>query len=430
MTPLGVSDEQGVGDGTTDVRIYKNDIFNIDHGYILSGSDGGSIGDIWFDRNHVHDTALWDSDTNAYHHDGIHCYTGGTQGMHIRNFYIYDNRFDGKIGMHMTGWVFLEGPDAGTACNDSNSNIWIFNNVATASDHATVNPVFGESSGHLFFVHNTVGMPDPTDTGSTCMAVIDGGTFVDNAVGGCNRLVTGSTSPAELDYNAYADCTGSYNCFSMGTRLQWTSIFAKYRSQFPSLDAHSVFAPSAAAGSNAAGVSNDLHTMCSGNLEPLCRDIRGALRPIRMAPDAGAYQQETAAITADRIGNAQLGALQKSVEHVYGKNKAVHSRHRIFGAFRITGTQTATYRRHHGLLKVSYARGRVAAVSTTSLYYVTPGGLGVGADEDTQKLIRSGWRTCGPALVKRRGRRTTALRIVGGRVTALAVSQSRHLACR
>lgn len=427
-------ENNSAGNGT--VHITGNDIYNVDHGWILGGPDGAAMGgDFWFDHNHLHDMANWDNAANGYHHDGIHCYTGGTSGMHIPDLYIYDNTFDGEIGANATAWMFLEGPNAGTACNDSTSNIWIFNNYATSVTHGAANSVLLTSAGHVFYANNTLAMPSPTAKNGndfespSCVGMLAGGTYVNNLIGGCNTLIGGSSS-ATFDHNAYFNCSGSYNCFWVGSTD--TGLFATY--QAAGYEPHSVANLALATPPNGAGVGENLTSMCTGNLTPLCTDITGALRPLRMPPDAGAYQLETAAVTADSIGRVRLGAPRASVEQFYGRRRAVRSKRPIFGVFDVRGVLTATYHEHKGALTVSYTQqGNVAAVTTTSMYYTTDyrtsSGLGVGVTADESKLAKNGWRECGRVLVRRRGGRATAIRTARGHVVALTVSRSQYLFC-
>jgi hypothetical protein len=417
----------GTGDSG---RFYDNEIYNVDHGFTLAGPNGGSVGNVWFYGNHLHDFAIWDSSSNAYHHDGIHCYTNGTTGMTIRNLYAYNNVFDGNIGNNATTWIFMEGTRQHTACSTPSSHMWFFNNVFHSSGPKPASTSMIETNnGVVFTAHNTEIFNSPRDTRGIGLQAPKGSTVVNNVVGGFNKLITfsrGSGSPAQLDYNAYTFCrpgggTGaSHNCFN-GQR-SWARYHATN-------EPHSVArVHSTKVGSNADGVGKNLTSMCKGALVPLCRDIRGALRPRRMGPDAGAFQSETAALTSRGIGSVRIGASQRSVEQFYGKGQPVASRRPIFGAFRVPGARTAKYRRHRGLLKVSYVRGKVTALATTSPFYATVSGLGVGAPAGT--VSRGGWRPCGGSLVWRRGGTATVIKIARRRIVALMVSRSASLLCR
>jgi hypothetical protein len=177
------------------------------------------------------------------------------------------------------------------------------------------------------------------------------------------------------------------------------------------------------------GAGTSLASLCSGALTPLCFDINGALRPLRMPPDAGAYQAETAAIATRAIGRARLGGSQAAVETFYGRRPLLKKRKPLFGVFDVSGSATAVYRRHGGEFDVSYVGGKTVAVSTTSRYYTTIGGFGVGAPAQASRLVASGWRACGRAYVRRRGGVTTSVYLARGLISAVAVAESSILRC-
>lgn len=275
------------------VRVFDNNIYNIDHGWAL-GQNGTACthATAYFNSNHVHDTANWDTTANQYHHDGLHCFTSGTSGvaMHFDNFYIYDNTFDGDWGnKHTTSHIFLEGGSGVTAtpCNDASSNIWIFNNVMTPSAGVIANPILSVSFGTILAANNTIDGIDPTDTSSVCYTPVGGQTFENNAVGGCNQLVSNHAAGdySHVDHNAYAHCLGSLNCFWLNTTD--TSVFATY--QAAGFEPNSVANLSAATGSNTTGVGANLTSSCVGVLAALCVTIDGTARPSAGAWNAGAH---------------------------------------------------------------------------------------------------------------------------------------------
>lgn len=419
--------------GDTDIRVDDNDIYHVDHGFIQSGGD---VGDIWFDHNHVHDFANWDTDDNAYHHDGIHCYTvaGGT-GKHIDNFYVYDNRFDGSVGSNATAWIFDEGAPRGdaydTPCSDATSNFWVFNNFAH-TDVNLPNGVFNLSTGKNYVFHNTlVGNNASAEPNPQIVLAAGGagGQLKNNVLATGNQVP--SFDPATFsggrDYNLYANSGDNWYCGGfLGTFAAWRSCMGD--------DAHSMYRNSAeldaegvpAAGSPVLGAGTSLSALCKGNLIALCSDARGALRPSRMAPDIGAFQRETAAISAAAIGNVRIGSGRRSVELFYGQRPLRPSRAQLLGFLTLKGVTSASYRLHGGRLVVSYVAARVVAAATTSLYYETWQGFGVGAEGH---LPGEGWTVCGKAFVRRRGGLTMAVRLSQRRVAAVAVARSAVVNC-
>ena len=121
-------------------------------------------------------------------------------------------------------------------------------------------------------------------------------------------------------------------------------------------------------------------------------DIDGRPRPLRWPPDAGAAEDDLARARLGRsIGMVGIGFAEANVRKVYGAPARI-LRRRI-GVAR-ENVRIAVYREHGGALQVSYdSTDTVVGLSTTSLYYSTAGGLGVGADATG---IRNGriWNTC------------------------------------
>ncbi len=434
--------------GDSNNRVYNNDIYNVDHGIVPSfGSAGGSAGPFYVYGNHFHDFGNWDTSNNAYHHDGIHCYTvAGGRGQHINDFYIYNNRFDGSIGGNATAWIFIEGAPRhdqyDTPCADSTSNIWVFNNFA-ALDHDLNNGAFGLFSG-INKVYNNTLVGRGTAHGAVCeIGTVDGVAFQNNICTTGNNIVgmskpsSGSFAPGSPDFNVYANGGGNaFVCYD-GTIHFWSfSQFSLFRACVGG-DRHSI-AP-ATAGLDSAGVpqrnspvvgaGTNLNRLCKGNLKPLCFDINGALRPVRMSPDVGAVQVETAAIASRSIGRIRIGDSRAAIERFYGQRRAASSKRAVFGIFDLRHAMAVTYRLHKGLLRVSYLRNKAAAVSTTSRYYTTTGGFGVGSPASSKKLVASGWRPCGPNFLRRRAGIVTAIRVTRGRVVSVALSVPANTLC-
>lgn len=288
--------------GDANIRIYGNDIYNIDHGFAsTAGFAGGSIGPVYFYRNHVHDYANWDTVSAAYHHDGLHCYTYGGQGpAHYAGMYIYDNRFDGATGADMTSHVFIEGgtgPSA-TPCADATSPIFIFNNVLSAStviNNGLMDPASGEPHvyNNTFIGHSTQGGSCYTSNSDASHEV-----FQNNVLTTCDGLMynnaLGIYLPGSPDYNVYAD--GGENAFICGTAYDAFGQFRRWQACVHS-DNHSRTAGTARLtqvgelerGSPARGAGKNLTYLCRGALVPLCFAIDGRRRPRSGPWDAGAY---------------------------------------------------------------------------------------------------------------------------------------------
>lgn len=264
-------DDTGASD--TNVKIYSNNIYNVDHGWSLTGSESGG-GNFWFHDNHVHDMAKWDACAGC-HHDGVHCYSASPTGLTIGNLYFYNNLFDGDPGAKSTSWIFLEANV--NACATGTDHVYVFNNKAANTTNSTSNDEIYAGQGTIFFANNTIAATDSTNVTYTCFQVsgVAGSVYENNAVGGCNQLVHGANNGATFDYNAYANCTGSFNCFWVASTD--TDSFATY--QGAGYEPHSIANLSSSTGSNVTGAGTNLTASCTGNLAPLCTTRLGVARP-------------------------------------------------------------------------------------------------------------------------------------------------------
>jgi hypothetical protein len=296
------------GDGH--VRIYGNRIWRVDHGFISSsGFAGGSIGPIYFYDNWVGDFANWDTTDDAYHHDGVHCYTadGAGTASHYSGLYIYDNRFGGTVGADTTADIFIEGAprhDAyDTPCADAGSRVYIFDNVLTSTDRVTDNAYLSDSAGGGGIYNNTVIGESRTANIGGCSGYGDqppGGrvAFKDNVLTTCDNLINGSAHGDFLagspDYNVYAN--GGINSFFCDGRFYPFADFRRWR-RCVGADRHSRalrYARLAADGAPRRGspvlrAGENLSWLCHGPLVALCRTITGARRPRHGPWEAGAY---------------------------------------------------------------------------------------------------------------------------------------------
>ena len=119
------------------------------------------------------------------------------------------------------------------------------------------------------------------------------------------------------------------------------------------------------------------------------RDIEGDLRPARMRPDAGADQRDPASIVAGKaIGAIHIGDSESEVKGFYGRPRS-------------TSAGRSTYRVHRGTIWARYANDRVVAVGTTSRYYTTAAGVGVGSRLSAAGSVR--WLACRKVFETRGG---------------------------
>jgi hypothetical protein len=295
------------------------EIYNIDHGFIFGTDNGTTISDILFHDNHVHDYANWDTTaaTDCYHHDGIHGFGGATSAV-VTDFAAYDNLFDGETGQNFNEHIFLEGTNDGTPWTTSpSSTSHIFNNVFSVSTNSIGIAGLGPVGGSGVWANNTLTGFSPSYV-STCegfgnTSTSSPGAIVENnAVQNCGVLAggtemgpgeTGTFTVKTFDYNAYASCNHTYNCFFIDVNATSidTSSFSAWQSM-SGYDTHSIadlasstyfaldstFHPTAS--SPLIGKGDNLTSLCTGSLAPLCKDKAGKPRPTTGAWDIGAFQ--------------------------------------------------------------------------------------------------------------------------------------------
>jgi hypothetical protein len=260
-----------LGSNNTNVEIYGNNIYNMDHGIAVDPTSGPN-GPVFIFDNHLHDMANWDCGGGC-HHDPIHCFDGDATGEVYNGFYIYDNRMDGDWSNATSSATFIEGNTGGSFCTPS--AVWIFNNVATTTNSGPgTGPccsVIGGSQGAGGFFNNTTRLPNNTVSPGGCMGVGgfngNGATnaFQNNIMDGCNQLLGGYSSTSggtngtfatgSPDYDAFVN--GGSNAFS-GTGSSGVNCstdfahFSTWKTCMGGVEAHGVlYADDTAAGINA-----------------------------------------------------------------------------------------------------------------------------------------------------------------------------------
>ena len=280
------------------ITITGNEIFHVDHGF-GNGSACTRCFTLFFDHNHYHDPTNWNTNANAYHHDGVHIFGPGTQMAAI---YAYDNLFDGPHTGNETAYWFNQG---------SNPNTFFFNNVMIVDPTSTSGIVLMEGGGgtNEFIANNTGIHSGQVVTSSLDLQVNaqtapqGNQTVINNIWSSAESFIdleTGTFAPntatSGLDYNLYANCIPSGNgCFVKQPGPLRTNVLATWQTQAGE-GAHSQFVTDAKlsaagvpqTGSPVLGAGSNLTSLCVGNLVPLCSDFNGVARPISGAWNAGA----------------------------------------------------------------------------------------------------------------------------------------------
>lgn len=294
-------------------RIHDNDLYNIDGGILESPQQsGGDIGPIYIYANHIHDFANWDTISDAFHHDGVHCFTSESTGApaHYKGLYIYGNKFGGTTdtGLYgdtdnMTAQIFLQGSGS-TQCADDTSPIYIFNNVLTSSYYIN-DGLIDTNSGVPYVINNTMIGPEIHNGAAFSSGdAVANGVFENNLLTTAHALMymvaqtNGQARPfatGSLSHNLYAH--GGSNAFICGSHYfrfrqfaRWRACIRGDRASRAVGDARLASDGSPSKRSLARGAGANLSALCTGSLRPLCSDIRGHSRPARGAWTAGAYQ--------------------------------------------------------------------------------------------------------------------------------------------
>jgi hypothetical protein len=219
--------------------------------------------------------------------------------------------------------------------------------------------------------------------------------YIAGNVGGLSRLCLPKTVNVTVTFEE--NMWGGFKCGS-------TDLPGNVRYVRPTFDAPDLHLQAGSPGIRAV----------SPTIEPRT-DASGALRPLRWKTDVGALQAEPAQIALGRsIGRIALGASIASVQQALGKGAAsVRS-----------GVTLTTYHRFGGRLLVRSVSGVVVGVGTTTRYYVTASGLGVGAPATAVK----GWTSCGRGFRRAFGGNVVVVTTAGGHIASLWNVRPRYAA--
>ena len=295
----------------SNITISNNDLSEENWTITLAGGANDTIGPVYIYGNHIHDLANWDDPNDSNHHNGIHCYTGGSgYAPHYNGFYVYNNLFNGDPGAHATSWFFVEN------CSDDATNYYTFNNIFASTNEDPANGDMAVEKGN-----------DPTYD-NTFVGATGGGWLVYTAysgdhdlrnnivyngmIGEATRSGCGGTPPSGYScptyspapsHNLYANSDGGGAAFVCpgGSEYNWSSGWSNWVSCLggsnsfgppgssetvtnPGLDSN--YDPTS--GSPALGAGQNLYSTCNGQPNPglgaLCSSYGG---PTPSGPGAG-----------------------------------------------------------------------------------------------------------------------------------------------
>ena len=311
-----VQDSWANGDGNNET--YNLDIYNIDHGIVLSGNSGTSTGGpFWIHNNYIHAFSNWDAGS-TYHHDAFHCWSGNAAGQTVNGLYIYNNTMGGPMGSAFNSFTYIEGA-SGPPCMNSSSTGFYFNNLLIQDATFTGTP--GQPwqiTGNWAIYNNTsLSYGNSGGPGNNFILTSDpSAAFINNVSTKNSNLVSmnsvswAANSP---DYNLYSlDGFSSSTPFFVNTGAQ-NFTFSGYKAVVGgAAEAHSVNPASSnisyttgkpQAGSAAIAAGANLFSICNGQAVPgigaLCLDAAGVSRPTSGAWDIGAYQFQAPPPTID-----------------------------------------------------------------------------------------------------------------------------------
>jgi hypothetical protein len=293
--------EDNFNNGDTNVQFYGNQVYNVDHGFVIStGATGASFTYGYVYNNWFHDPQNWDDAANNNHHDGVHFWISGTGGS-LTHSYIYNNQFSGNFGNNMNSGIYQEALGYNTPACDA----WVFNNVlAPTGGVPNGNGLIGLGAnggvGCWNSVNNTL-VGYSTSNALALNANTTTGTSYNNIVSTTFGALGGhGVNGGAIDYQDYFNI-GSGGWDGGGPLSAWQSYCA---ANFPSTvgcDAHAIsgnpnltsaFVPNS--GSPVIAAGKNVYSVCNGQAKPglgaLCYDAAGVARPSNGGWDMGAFQ--------------------------------------------------------------------------------------------------------------------------------------------
>jgi hypothetical protein len=304
------------GTGTHNLHVFNNTIYNMDHGVGMGMTSGAQTASgEYIYGNSFYNASVWDTDDNSFHHDAIHlwayCADGNSfcQRTYFQNAFIYNNRFYGTWGHHMTAFVFFEG---------NIQKAYVFNNLADGSQA----PGAGDGLLRIFaansavFNNTLIGLGLTNEylaalgIGGLRVASVNNLITTDNGLIATAANIGAGESSFALSHNIYAN--GGHDAFVRCARAgsscdfyasnqfpNWESSSGETKSRYVSnarLNPDGTLAP----GSAALGAGANLYSICNGQPDPglgaLCYDIAGNPRPASGNWDAGAYNSGSVAV--------------------------------------------------------------------------------------------------------------------------------------
>jgi len=208
---FGFSDAYSGGAPLTNIQIYGNTAYNMDHGVFGDlALTSGQVSNFLIYGNTIHDWANWDSAKNYYHHDGIHVYQYSTTAP-LTGEMIYDNCIYGNPGVGINAWIFNEA-GSGEAYISAPE---VFNNVLV--DNGTIahagNGFLSIDGANPLIANNTIiGAGVKISSGGILWTGMNA-TIENNTIQSASTaMVYKASNYATIDYNSYYNIgSGGWN---------------------------------------------------------------------------------------------------------------------------------------------------------------------------------------------------------------------------
>jgi hypothetical protein len=309
--------------GTSNVNVFNNTIYNIDHGVAVGDSGSASLTGLYVYNNTIHDFSNWDTTGDYWHHDGIHVFANNSSTL-SSPIAIYNNYIYGNFGNNLNAGIYIEVAVSGASI----ATHYVFNNIfapsAGTSANGAINDKVNGTCGS-FFNNDGIGQGSVSgpgfnfgEGGGTCTGgYVENSIFAGTGATGNIGVYALNARPTESDYNVwyntyfgdamYYSADGDWfvcvihqsGCTGTSAWDQTTGFDSHSTMSSPALTSASTCSSGTATGcglssstSAAHNAGTNLYNTCNGQPNPglgaLCYDYAGNQRPQSGNWDIGA----------------------------------------------------------------------------------------------------------------------------------------------
>ena len=314
--------------GTSNINVFNNTIYNIDHGVAVGDSGNASLSGLYIYGNLIHDFSNWDTAGDFWHHDGIHVYANNSSTLSAP-IAIYNNYIYGNWGNNLNAGIYIEVAVSGASIAAHH----VFNNIfapsAGTSANGAINDKVNGTCGS-FFNNDAIGQGGVSapgfnfgQGGGTCTGgYVQNSIFAGTGANGNIGIYALNAALTASDYNVwyntyygdamYDSVHGDWficaihqsGCTVASAWDQTTGFDSHSTANNPVLTSVSTCSSGTATGcslssstSPAHNAGTNLYATCNGQPNPglgaLCYDYAGNQRPQSGNWDIGAYAYGT-----------------------------------------------------------------------------------------------------------------------------------------